>query len=119
MKSIICGAGDVGYSIADKLSKESFDVTVLDESQERLKKISENLDVKTIILNQNLNNDDRFEIENLPLDMGDYQNINKGENNYELSLKEARNNFEKDYLLSQIKRFNGNIKKISEFTGME
>ena len=31
-------AGDVGYSIADKLSKESFEVTVLDESQERLKK---------------------------------------------------------------------------------
>jgi two-component system nitrogen regulation response regulator NtrX len=37
----------------------------------------------------------------------------------ELSLKDARNNFEKDYLISQIKRFNGNIIKISEFTGME
>jgi len=74
---------------------------------------------KTIILNQNLDNKDFFEIENLPLDMGDYTNQQKKENNYELSLKEARNNFEKDYLLSQIKRFNGNIKKISEFTGME
>ncbi len=49
MKSIICGAGDVGYSIADKLSKEGFEVTVLDESKERLKIISDNLDVKTII----------------------------------------------------------------------
>ena len=49
MKSIICGAGDVGYSIADKLSKEGFEVTVLDESKERLKTISDNLDVKTII----------------------------------------------------------------------
>jgi len=49
MKSIICGAGDVGYSIADKLSKENFEVTVVDESKERLKKISDNLDVKTII----------------------------------------------------------------------
>ena len=49
MKSIICGAGDVGYSIADKLSKEGFEVTVLDESKERLKNISDNLDVKTII----------------------------------------------------------------------
>ena len=74
---------------------------------------------KTIILNQNLNNDDDYEIENLPLDMGEYKKVEKNENNYELSLKEARNNFEKDYLLSQIKRFNGNIKKISEFTGME
>ncbi len=48
MKSIICGAGEVGYSIADKLSKEGLEVTVLDESNERLKKISDNLDVKTI-----------------------------------------------------------------------
>ena len=39
MKSIICGAGDVGYSISDKLSKEGFEVTVIDESKERLKKI--------------------------------------------------------------------------------
>ena len=27
MKTIICGSGDVGYSIADKLSKENFEVT--------------------------------------------------------------------------------------------
>ena len=74
---------------------------------------------KTIILNQNMSNEDNYEIENLPLDMGEYNETDKNENNYELSLKEARNNFEKDYLLSQIKRFNGNIKKISEFTGME
>jgi len=47
MKLIICGAGDVGYSIADKLSKDNFEVTVIDESKERLKKISESLDVKT------------------------------------------------------------------------
>ena len=48
MKSIICGAGDVGHSIAEKLSKEGFEVTVIDESIARLKKIAENLDVKTI-----------------------------------------------------------------------
>ena len=40
-------------------------------------------------------------------------------NNFSLSLKEARQNFEKEYFLSQIKHFNGNISKISEFTGME
>ena len=49
MKSIICGAGDVGYSIADRLSKDNFEVTVIDESPDKLKKISDNLDVKTII----------------------------------------------------------------------
>ncbi len=48
MRTIICGAGDVGYSIADKLSKENFQVTVIDESEERLSKVSEKLDVKII-----------------------------------------------------------------------
>ena len=48
MKTIICGAGEVGYSIADKLSEENFEVTVIDESRERLSKISDNLDVKAI-----------------------------------------------------------------------
>ena len=36
-----------------------------------------------------------------------------------MSLKDARNEFEKEYLMSQIKRFNGNISKVSDFTGME
>ena len=48
MKTIICGAGEVGYSIADKLTNENFEVTVIDESQESLSKISENLDAKVI-----------------------------------------------------------------------
>ena len=48
MKTIICGAGEVGYSIADKLSNENFEVTVIDESLEKLNKISENLDVKVV-----------------------------------------------------------------------
>ena len=74
---------------------------------------------KTILLNQSTNKNNILEIDNLPLDMGDYSAIDKKDNNFELSLKEARNNFERDYLLSQIKRFNGNIKKISDFTGME
>ena len=49
MKSIICGAGVVGESIAEKLSKEGIEVTVIDESKERVKKISDSLDVKTIL----------------------------------------------------------------------
>ena len=48
MKTIICGSGDVGYSIADKLSKEKFGVTVVDEPSEKLNKISDNLDVKVV-----------------------------------------------------------------------
>ena len=49
MKTIICGAGEVGKSIAEKLSIEGFEVTVVDESKEHLKKISESLDVKTVL----------------------------------------------------------------------
>ena len=49
MKSIICGAGVVGQSIAESLSKEDLEVTVIDESAEAIKKISDRLDVKTII----------------------------------------------------------------------
>ena len=48
MKTIICGSGDVGFSIADKLSKENFEVTVVDEPSLKLNKISENLDVKVV-----------------------------------------------------------------------
>ena len=48
MKTIICGSGDVGYSIAEKLSKENFEVTVVDEPSNKLNKISENLDVRVV-----------------------------------------------------------------------
>ena len=49
MKSIVCGAGVVGQSIAGSLAKEGLDVTVIDESQEAIRKISDTLDVKTIV----------------------------------------------------------------------
>ena len=37
----------------------------------------------------------------------------------ELTLKEARDNFEKEYLTSQLKKFSGNISKTAKFVGME
>ena len=49
MKSIVCGAGVVGQSIAESLSKEDLEVTVIDESSEAIKKVSSTLDVKTIV----------------------------------------------------------------------
>ena len=51
--------------------------------------------------------------------MGENEEKNESSIDLTLSLKDARFNFEKQYFLSQIKRFNGNIAKISEFTGME
>ena len=74
---------------------------------------------KTVILNQTATNDLVLDVDNLALEMGDYNKDQIIANNYDLSLKEARIEFEKEYLLSQIKRFSGNITKVSEFTGME
>ena len=74
---------------------------------------------KTVILNQSATEDLILDVDNLALDMGDYSSEQIYSNNQDLSLKEARIEFEKEYLLSQIKRFSGNISKVSEFTGME
>jgi len=74
---------------------------------------------KTVILNQSSSKDLILDVDNLALEMGDYNKEQNTSNNFDLSLKEARLEFEKEYLLSQIKRFSGNISKVSEFTGME
>lgn len=49
MKIIICGAGQVGTSIAKYLSMEDNDVTVIDHSPDLISKISDTLDVKAYI----------------------------------------------------------------------
>jgi len=41
------------------------------------------------------------------------------ENSLSIPLKEARENFEKEYLTTQLKKFNGNIAKTADFIGME
>ncbi|HJL58254.1 MAG TPA: helix-turn-helix domain-containing protein, partial [Alphaproteobacteria bacterium] len=58
-------------------------------------------------------------LDDLPIDMSKIEDNSSNETHFSLSLKVARQNFEREYLLSQIKRFNGNILKISQFTGME
>ncbi len=73
---------------------------------------------KSLILNQDQNIKE-LEVDDLALQMGDDTASNSSNNSLELSLKEARSEFERNYLVSQIKRFNGNITKVSEFTGME
>ncbi len=44
---------------------------------------------------------------------------NTNENSLSVPLKEARENFEKEYLTTQLKKFNGNISKTADFVGME
>ena len=41
------------------------------------------------------------------------------ENSLSIPLKEARENFEKEYLITQLKKFGGNISKTAKFVGME
>lgn len=48
MRVIVVGAGEVGYNIADILSKEGNDIVIIDTNDQRLKDIAENLDVQTI-----------------------------------------------------------------------
>ncbi len=48
MKVIICGAGQVGFNIARYLAQEDNEVTVVDQSAELTRKISDTLDVKAI-----------------------------------------------------------------------
>ena len=43
----------------------------------------------------------------------------KVENSLSVPLKEARENFEKEYLKTQLKKFGGNISKTAKFVGME
>ena len=40
-------------------------------------------------------------------------------NSLSIPLKEARENFEKEYLITQLKKYGGNISKMSKFIGME
>ncbi|MCS7280784.1 MAG: Trk system potassium transporter TrkA [Desulfobacterota bacterium] len=48
MKIVIIGAGEVGYQIADKLSKEGHDIVVVEKDRERCQKIEESIDVAVI-----------------------------------------------------------------------
>ncbi len=46
MRILICGAGQVGYGIAERLSRENNDVTVIDNSPELVQNIQDRLDVR-------------------------------------------------------------------------
>lgn len=48
MKSIIIGAGKVGFSIAQLLSSENQDVVVIEQDEERVKLLEQTLDVQVI-----------------------------------------------------------------------
>ena len=47
MRILILGAGQVGGTLADNLSKEQFDISVVDSNPERLQELSDRLDLQT------------------------------------------------------------------------
>ncbi len=49
MHAIVVGGGQVGRNIADRLTREGNDVTVVDTDSERLRDIAEHQDVRTIL----------------------------------------------------------------------
>ena len=49
MRVIICGAGQVGYGIAEKLASEQNDVSVIDTSAELIRTVRDNLDVRGFV----------------------------------------------------------------------
>ena len=58
----------------------------------------------------------------LPTDLGDMLPKTTTGGDYHimtLPLREAREMFERDYLIAQINRFGGNISRTAEFVGME
>lgn len=51
MRIIICGAGRVGFGIASRLAIENNEVTVIDQSKELIRSITEKLDVRGVVGN--------------------------------------------------------------------
>ena len=49
MRVIICGAGQVGYGIAEKLAAEQNDVSVIDTSAELIRGVRDSLDVRGFV----------------------------------------------------------------------
>lgn len=49
MRIVIVGAGSLGYSIAELLSNEEYDVVVIDTSEANLSRVRSNLDVLTLL----------------------------------------------------------------------
>jgi trk system potassium uptake protein TrkA len=48
MKVIVAGAGEVGYNIAERLSRDKIDVVMIDIDQNRLDSVVDTLDVQTV-----------------------------------------------------------------------
>lgn len=51
MKIIIVGCGKVGYTLAEQLNEEGYDIIVIDSSEEKIRNVTNNLDVIGLVGN--------------------------------------------------------------------
>src|SRR3979409_828000 len=51
LKIVILGAGQVGSSVAENLVSEANDITIVDINSERLKKLQDRFDLRTVVGN--------------------------------------------------------------------
>ena len=49
IKIVVIGVGEVGYNLVKALSKEAFDIIVIDIDQEKCQRIANTLDVRGIV----------------------------------------------------------------------
>ena len=79
--------------------------------------------VEHMMLTSHAVNSECLTLEHLPSDILSQTNVgdNVGESRHIMSLplRDARECFERDYLVAQIERFSGNISRTAEFVGME
>tara|TARA_B110000305_G_scaffold98795_1_gene111439 strand:+ start:32372 stop:33754 length:1383 start_codon:yes stop_codon:yes gene_type:complete len=78
--------------------------------------------IERLIIISNENGDKDIDVDMIPseLKMNLPSNLNnRGDILISLNMKDARELFERDYLISQLARFNGNISKTAEFIQME
>ena len=78
-----------------------------------------NLVERISILSQNENKSNITRLLHEILNKNSTQNISDSTISMSYPLKQARENFEKNYLLNQLRKNNGNISKTAEFIGME
>ena len=78
-----------------------------------------NLVERVSILSQNENQSDIGKLLHEILNKNSSQNLENTNLSMSYPLKQARENFEKNYLLNQLKKNKGNISKTAEFIGME
>lgn len=106
---------------ARKIGDDAMAVLQAHEWPGNIRQLRNNIE-RLLILAQNDNSDTTITADMLPTDLGEMLPKVSGRSDYQimtLPLREAREMFERDYLIAQINRFGGNISRTAEFVGME